>query len=99
MPSNEKSQQTLEPVHVRAGQPSLLTDRPTSSEPVDPALAAQEKPQPVATPAAEQKPPSREVKQATQPASNSVVPAIIATVIIVLGISALAVLAYIKTKK
>ena len=97
-PNNEKSQQTIEPVHVRAGQPSLLTDRPASSQPVDPGTAAQEKPAPAATPATQQKPPSREAKQAPQSSSN-VAAAIIATVIIVLGISALAVLAYIKTKK
>jgi hypothetical protein len=98
MPSNEKSQQTLEPVHVRAGQPSL-PDRHVSREPVDPP-AVQEKPAHEVTPAAEQKKPSsQEVKQPPKSASNSVVAAIIATVIIVLGVSGLAVLAYIKTQK
>ena len=99
MPSNVKSQQTLEPVHVRAGQPSL-PDRRTSSEPVDPTPAVQEKPAHEATPVAEQKKPApREVKQPPKPASSGVVAAIIATVIIVLGVSGLAVLAYIKTQK
>ncbi|HVA11059.1 MAG TPA: hypothetical protein VNG32_02730 [Candidatus Dormibacteraeota bacterium] len=99
MPTNEKSQQTLEPVHVRAGQPSLPVRHP-SNEPVNPGPAVPEKPAPGTAPAIEQKKPSSQAaKQPPESSNSSVVAAIIATVIIVLGISALAVLAYIKTKK
>jgi hypothetical protein len=89
--------QTLEPVHVRADQPTA----PASSIPARPTPSLAEKPVPLppAAPVPQQKPQSVSVKKPQKQAGNGVALAIVATVIIILGLAALAVLAYIKTKK
>jgi hypothetical protein len=97
-----KTQQTLEPVHIRADQPPD-SERPASTESVAPASSEQNKRAPevplTAVQAEAQKPAPPKVKQPPSGVSSNVVPAIVATVVIVLGIAGLAVLAYIKTQK
>ncbi len=94
MPTNTP-QQTLEPVHVRADQHSPA---PATSHPVTPPPSEAGKTTPIALPAV-LKTQQPAVKKSPEQSSNGVTAAIVATVIIVLGLAALAVLAYIKTKK
>jgi|GEM_PF-5235291 hypothetical protein len=94
MPTNTKVQQTLEPVHVRADQ----STNPAAAQPVAPSSAGPSKPAPpAAQPTVSKAQPS--VKKPPKQAGSNVTMAIISTVIIVLGLAALAVLAYVKTKK
>jgi hypothetical protein len=88
-----KPQQTLEPVHVRADQPPA---QPVAAQPV-PASPAGAKPAPTPAPVAKSQRPN--VKKAPKQSGNNITTAIFATVIIVFGLAALAVLAYLKTKK
>lgn len=101
MPTN-MTQQTIEPVHIRADQPPTPA-KPASTEPIVPAADKQAKPAhavpAAASPATAQKPASAKIKQPPKTSNNSVVVAIIATVVIVLGLAGLAVFAYIKTQK
>ena len=100
MAMNPKTQQTLEPVHVRTDHPQAPSaTRSTESVAVAPSqsgLPAHTSTQPTA--AIPQKPPK--VKQPPKKGSdNNVTAAITATVIIVLGLAALAVYAYIRKLK
>jgi hypothetical protein len=88
-----KPQQTLEPVHVRADQPPA---QPAAAQPVPPSPEGA-KPAPLKAPVA--KPQRPNIKKAPKQSGNNVTAAIVATVIIVLGLAALAVLAYLKTRK
>jgi hypothetical protein len=98
MATDPKSQLTIEPVHVRAEQPIIHVPTPAAPAPTPAA-----KPTPTAPPTAAHtvppKPQSAPTKTPPVDTSNSVTTAIIATVVIILGLAGLAVLAYIKTQK
>jgi hypothetical protein len=91
------TRQTLEPVHVRAEQ--LRPVSATATVPGSPAPI----PLPTSSAAAVAQSPKKvkpvAVNKAPRQPSGGVTHAIIATVVIVLGLAALAVFAYIKTKK
>lgn len=103
MPDNPPTHQTLEPVHIRAGAPKTSSAAseatPVQSPPIDstgpspqPSAAQPIKPAPKpAQPVVNKKPPK-------QP-GNNVALAIVATIIIALGLAGLAVFAYMKAQK
>lgn len=97
-----KTQQTLEPVHVRTDHPIIpggaakpVEAVPTTPDSNKPTLPAQ----PVMAKTVEQNPQPKTKNQSSKSGSNNVTAAITATVFIVLGLAALAVFAYIKTQK
>lgn len=95
-----KPQQTIEPVHARAEHPPIPgASKPT--EPAGPAPAPIEpgKPEQAVLPVAQKPLPQPKVKKSSKKSGSGVTAAIIGTVVIVLGLAALAVVAYIKTKK
>jgi hypothetical protein len=103
MPDNIRTQQTIEPVHVRADYPQIPGSTKSSEPQIlasDPAGSAkpEQAPQPVLAAALSQKPQPKSKERSQKPRSG-VGAAVTATVIIVLGLAALAVFAYIKTKK
>jgi hypothetical protein len=98
MPPKPGYQPTIEPVHTRPQQstgPSALSatqPEPDTPEAQQPPVAPIPPPENVATQ-------SKKVNKPPKSSGSGVGLAIVATVIIVLGLAALAVVAYIKTKK
>jgi hypothetical protein len=94
MPTDIQHQPTIEPVHTRV-QPAPPTAATASSPSPAPT------PSPIAAALAheQQKADQPKATKPQKPANNGVGLAIVATVIIVLGLACLAVFAYIKTKK
>lgn len=92
MTDDIKPQPNLEPVHVRK-------DQPVAAAPAETAKPASIAPPAAAQPSPQKPQPAKVVKKAPQPSSSGVTLAIVATVVIILGLAGLAVLAYVKTQK
>jgi hypothetical protein len=103
MPDNQNNHQVIEPVHVREDQPtasqetSTASVTPSQSEPIlnDQAQSKQA----ASAHQSPQKPHPVKSKTSQKESNKGVTSAILATVVIVLGLAALAVYAYLKTKK
>lgn len=103
MPDNPPTHQTLEPVHMRANAPKTSPGAVGEATPVQspPTDGASSPPPPAVQPTKPAPKPTQAVinKKPPKQSGNNVALAIVATIIIVLGLAGLAVFAYMKAQK